>query len=77
MYQATVVSKPRMAGALAALEALGVPDALAEVDAYAARKQAKLKALIADGHVAAPLTVRFPNTGGVSRRSYVVSDPLA
>ncbi len=60
MYQAAVAGKPRMTGALAALEALGVPDAAAQVDAYAARKQARLEALIADGHVAAfPDALRF------------------
>ncbi len=60
MYQATVAGKPRMAGALGALEALGVPDAVAQVDAYAARKQARLEALIAGGHVAAfPDALRF------------------
>ena len=60
MYQATVAGKPRMAGALAALLALGVADAAAQVDAYAARKQARLEALIADGHVAAfPDALRF------------------
>ena len=60
MYQAAVAGKPRMSGALAALEALGVPDAARQVDAYAARKQARLEALIADGHVAAfPDALRF------------------
>ena len=60
MYQADVAGKPRMSGALAALEALGVPDAAAQVDAYADRKQARLEALIADGHVAAfPDALRF------------------
>ena len=60
IYQASVAGKPRMAGALAALVALGVPDAAAHVDAYAARKQARLEALIADGHVAAfPDALRF------------------
>lgn len=60
MYQATVAGKPRMAGALAALVALGVPDVAAQVDAYAARKQAMLELLIADGHVTAfPDALRF------------------
>ena len=60
MYQASVAGKPRMAGALASLEALGVPDAAAQVDAYAVRKQARLEALIAGGHVAAfPDALRF------------------
>lgn len=60
MYQAAVAGKPRMAGALAALVALGVPDAGSKVDAYAARKQAKLVSLIAHGHIAAfPDALRF------------------
>ncbi len=60
VYQAAVAGKPRMAGALAALVALGVPDAAAQVGAYADRKQAKLELLIADGHVAAfPDALRF------------------
>jgi len=60
MYQATVAGKPRMAGALAALEALGIPHAAAQADAYATRKQSRLEALIADGHVAAfPDALRF------------------
>ena len=60
MYQATVAGKPRMNGALAALEALGVPNPARQVDGYAARKQARLEALIAEGHVAAfPDALRF------------------
>ena len=60
VYQAAVAGKPRMAGALAALQALGVPGAAAQVDAYAARKQMRLEALIADGHVTAfPDALRF------------------
>ena len=60
MYQAVVAGKPRMSGALAALEALGVVDAAGQVDAYAARKQARLEALIGGGHVAAfPDALRF------------------
>ena len=60
LYQASVAGKPRMAGALAALQALDVPSAAAQVNAYAARKQARLEALIAEGHVAAfPDALRF------------------
>lgn len=60
MYQAVVAGKPRMAGALAALETLGVPNAERQVDAYSERKQARLEALISDGHVAAfPDALRF------------------
>lgn len=58
MYQATVAGKPRMSGALAALEALGIADAAGP--AYAERKQTRLEALIAGGHVAAfPDALRF------------------
>jgi beta-phosphoglucomutase len=60
VYQAAVAGKPRLAGALAALVALGVPNAAAQVVAYATRKQARLEALIADGRVAAfPDALRF------------------
>ena len=60
MYQAEVAGKPRMSGALAALEALGVSDAAGQAAAYADRKQARLEALIAGGHVAAfPDALRF------------------
>jgi HAD superfamily hydrolase (TIGR01509 family) len=60
MYQAEVAGKPRMSGALAALLALGVPDAAAKVNAYATAKQARLEELIAGGHVAAfPDALRF------------------
>lgn len=53
LYQARVAGKPRLSGARAALEALGVPDAEAQAPAYAARKQARLEALVGAGHVAA------------------------
>jgi len=60
VYQANVAGKPRGSGALAALVALGVPDASGQVQAYAARKQARLEALIADGHINAfPDALRF------------------
>jgi beta-phosphoglucomutase len=60
VYQAAVAGKPRMDGALAALQALGVADAAGHVDAYAERKQARLEELIAGGHVAAfPDALRF------------------
>jgi len=60
VYQAAVAGKPRMDGALAALQALGVTDAAGHVDAYAKRKQARLEELIAGGHVAAfPDALRF------------------
>ncbi len=43
MYQAVVAGKPRMSGARAALEALGVPDAAQQAVAYAERKQKLLE----------------------------------
>ncbi len=60
MYQACVAGKPRLSGALAALEALGVPDAAMQAAPYAGRKQTRLEELIARGHVAAfPDALRF------------------
>jgi beta-phosphoglucomutase len=60
MYQAHVAGKPRLPGALAALQALGVPDAAAHADAYAVRKQARLVELIHGGAVKAfPDALRF------------------
>jgi beta-phosphoglucomutase-like phosphatase (HAD superfamily) len=43
MYQAHVAGKPRLSGARAALEALGVPDAARKAVAYAERKQKRLE----------------------------------
>jgi beta-phosphoglucomutase len=58
VYQAEVAGKPRLDGARAVLKALGVPEARAED--YAAKKQARLEALIGDGHVEAfPDALRF------------------
>jgi beta-phosphoglucomutase len=60
IYQASVAGKPRLDGALAALEALGVPDVDQHVTAYAERKQARLEELIKGGHVNAfPDALRF------------------
>jgi HAD superfamily hydrolase (TIGR01509 family) len=53
MYQAQVAGKPRLAGARAALEALGVPDAAGKAEAYAVQKQQRLEQLIAEGCVKA------------------------
>jgi len=53
MYQAAVAGKPRLSGAVAALEALGVPDADKRAPAYAEIKQKRLVALIEAGHVEA------------------------
>lgn len=53
LYQEHVAGKPRSTGALAALDALGVPDADRQAALYAERKQARLEDLIAakDFHV--------------------------
>jgi HAD superfamily hydrolase (TIGR01509 family) len=60
VYQAHVAGKPRLSGAQAALEALGVPDAAGKAGAYAECKQQRLLALVAAGHVEAfPDALRF------------------
>ena len=60
MYQAHVAGKPRLSGARAALEALGVPDAARQAVAYAERKQTRLVELISAGSVVAfPDALRF------------------
>jgi beta-phosphoglucomutase len=60
MYQAAVAGKPRLSGAVAALTALGVPDASRLAPAYAVSKQKRLEALIYAGHVEAfPDALRF------------------
>ena len=48
-YQANVAGKPRMDGARATLERLGVPDAAARAPEYAVTKQALIDRLIAEG----------------------------
>jgi beta-phosphoglucomutase len=53
LYQTYVAGKPRLDGAVAALQALGVPDAGQRALAYARRKQARLETLIAAGTVPA------------------------
>ena len=65
MYQAHVAGKPRLSGARAALEALGVPDAERRAIAYAERKQQRLEELIEAGNVAAfPDALRFVQAVG-------------
>jgi HAD superfamily hydrolase (TIGR01509 family) len=60
LYQAHVAGKPRLMGALAALQALGVPDAEQRAAAYAERKQRRLLDLIGHGTAAAyPDGLRF------------------
>src|SRR4051812_31329931 len=46
VYQAVLSGKPRMEGALAALEHFGVPDPATRVDEYAERKQEMVVQLI-------------------------------
>lgn len=60
MYQSQVAGKPRFAGALAALQALGRPDADQQAAGYAERKQRRLEELIHAGAVKAfPDALRF------------------
>jgi HAD superfamily hydrolase (TIGR01509 family) len=60
MYQAQVAGKPRLAGALAALEVLGVSDPAGKAARYADRKQQVLEELIRSGGVRAfPDALRF------------------
>ncbi len=60
VYQQVVSGKPRMDGALAALEHFGVPDAAARADEYAAHKQEKVVELIEAGKFSAyPDALRF------------------
>jgi HAD superfamily hydrolase (TIGR01509 family) len=65
MYQAHVAGKPRLSGARAALEALGVADAGRRAVGYAERKQQRLEELIAAGTVTAfPDALRFARAVG-------------
>ncbi|MFY9657757.1 MAG: HAD family phosphatase [Methylocystis sp.] len=60
MYETQVAGKPRLSGALSALEALGVPEAATQAVVYAARKQKRLEELIEAGTVRAfPDAIRF------------------
>jgi len=60
VYQQVVSGKPRMDGALAALEQFGVPEPDARVEAYAARKQEMVVELIEAGKFSAyPDALRF------------------
>ena len=59
-YQAHVAGKPRLDGARATLEGLGVPEAAARAPEYARKKQALIDRLIAEGSFEAfPDAVRF------------------
>jgi trehalose/maltose hydrolase-like predicted phosphorylase/beta-phosphoglucomutase-like phosphatase (HAD superfamily) len=60
VYQQVLSGKPRMAGALGALEYFGVPDAAERADAYAATKQTMVIKLIEAGEFEAyPDALRF------------------
>jgi beta-phosphoglucomutase len=60
VYQEVMSGKPRMSGALAALEHFEVPDAQGHVEAYAARKQDMVIELIEAGEFEAfPDALRF------------------
>lgn len=60
VYQQVLSGKPRMEGALAALEHFGVPDPQARVEAYADRKQEVVVELIEAGSFSAyPDALRF------------------
>jgi beta-phosphoglucomutase-like phosphatase (HAD superfamily) len=60
VYQEVLSGKPRMAGAMAALEYFGVPDPASRVDAYADRKQEMVIELIEAGKFSAyPDALRF------------------
>jgi beta-phosphoglucomutase len=65
MYEAQVAGKPRLSGARAALEALGVRDATLQAATYAEHKQKRLEELIHAGSVAAfPDALRFVQAVG-------------
>jgi beta-phosphoglucomutase len=60
VYQEVLSGKPRMAGAMAALEFFGVPEPETRVDAYADHKQAMVVELIKEGKFSAyPDALRF------------------
>jgi beta-phosphoglucomutase-like phosphatase (HAD superfamily) len=60
VYQEVLSGKPRMAGAMGALEYFGVPDPQSRVDAYADRKQEMVVELIEAGKFSAyPDALRF------------------
>jgi beta-phosphoglucomutase len=60
MYETCVAGKPRLSGARAALDALGVPDAERQAVVYAEHKQKRLEELIHAGSISAfPDALRF------------------
>jgi beta-phosphoglucomutase len=72
IYEARVAGKPRLAGARAALDALGVPDDGRQALAYAERKQKRLEELIHAGSVAA-----FPDAIRLVRALETLGWPIA
>ena len=65
IYQAHVAGKPRLSGARAVLEQLGVPDAGRQALLYAERKQRRLEELIDAGEFTAfPDALRFVQAVG-------------
>src|SRR6201987_4042261 len=65
LYQAHVAGKPRLSGARAALEQLGVPDATARAPDYAERKQRMVEELIeARDFMVFPDALRFARALG-------------
>jgi beta-phosphoglucomutase len=75
MYQSHVAGKPRLSGARAALEQLGVPDAERQAVIYGQRKQKRLEELIAARSFSAfPDAIRFVEAvGGMGLRMAVAS----
>jgi beta-phosphoglucomutase-like phosphatase (HAD superfamily) len=72
IYQAHVAGKPRLSGARAALERLGVADAAERAAAYAERKQQIVEAFVAAGD----FTV-FPDALCLARKLSALNVPLA
>jgi HAD superfamily hydrolase (TIGR01509 family) len=72
VYQAHVAGKPRLAGARAALRALGAPDGDERAVAYASAKQARLEALIESGAIGA-----FPDALRLIEALYARGWPMA
>lgn len=72
MYEAHVAGKPRLSGARAALEALGVPDAERQAVIYAEHKQKRLMELIHAGSIAT-----FPDALRLVQAVSAVGWPMA
>lgn len=72
LYQAVVAGKPRLDGALAGLEALGVREASSRALAYAEAKQTRLEGLIDEGAV-----VAFPDALQLVEKMSKLGWPMA